>query len=92
MYTLNKITYEFLEPYGLESPTVCIITAHLDNSFKLNYRLVGREVNPDCMTTDRLYELLSNYFTVNKIINFHSILDDFVVDFILRIRNKENLL
>lgn len=89
MYKLNDITYEFLEPRELSSLAQCIITMHLSRESEplyKSYKLTGVELNPDYMTTDRLYEALSERLDEYEITGFSDILSDFVVDFITHIR------
>lgn len=92
VYKLTDITYEFLEPRELSSPAQCIITMHLsrDNEpLYKSYKLTGVELNPDYMTTDRLYEALSERLDEYGITGFADMLDDFVVGFITHIRKME---
>lgn len=90
LYKLTDITYEVLEPQELSSKAECVITAHLatndDTTATLDYKLAGMELNPNYMTTDRLYELLRRHFLLNNVVEYEKILDDFVVYFITFIR------
>lgn len=89
VYKLTDITYEFLEPQELSSPAECIITMHLskDNEpLYKSYKLTGVELNPDYMTTDRLYEALSERLDEYGITGFSDMLDAFVVGFVTYIR------
>lgn len=89
VYKLTDITYEFLEPQELSSPAECIITMHLskDNEpLYKSYKLTGVELNPDYMTTDRLYEALSERLDEYGITGFSDMLDAFVVGFVTHIR------
>ena len=89
VYKLTDITYEFLEPRELSSPTQCVITTHLsrDNepSYK-SYKLTGVELNPDYMTTDRLYEVLSERLDEYGVTGFSDMLGNFVIDFVTCLR------
>ena len=90
MYKLEEITYEFLEPKELEDPAECVITLNLSGSNILKYKLIGIELDPNYMTTDRLYHTLFNELRKYRVTNFESMLDDFVVKFVLHIRQSEN--
>lgn len=89
MYKLEKITYEFLEPQELEDPAECVITLNLSGFNQLKYKLMGVELDPNYMTADRLYHILFNELRKYRVTNFESMLDDFVVKFILYIRQAE---
>lgn len=90
LYKLTDITYEFLEPQELSSETECVITAHLDTNANttatLSYKLAGIELNPNYLTTDRLYELLRRHFLSNNVIEYEVVLENFVMEFITLIR------
>lgn len=87
MNTLKHITYHFLEPQELSDPAKCVITTHLDNGnpdedSTLDYMLVGMQLNPSYMTTDRLFMPLEDHFIEHKVTNYIDKLDEFVVGFI----------
>lgn len=87
MHKLKNITYHFLEPQDIEDLSKCVITAHLDNGnpdevSTLDYMLVGIDLNPNYMTTDRLFMLLEDHFIEHKVTDYMDKLDDFVVRFI----------
>lgn len=87
MYKLKYISYKFLEPQELSDPTKCVITTHLDNGnpdevSTLDYMLVGMQLNPNYMTTDRLFMLLEDHFIEHKVTDYIDKLDEFVVGFI----------
>ena len=89
VYKLTDITYEFLEPRELSSPAQCIITMHLSKGNEplyKSYKLTDVELNSDYMTTDRLYEALSERLDEYEITGFSDMLDRFVIDFVTRIR------
>lgn len=90
-YKLTDITYEFLEPQELSSKTECVITAHLNNGnpdevCTMDYKLVGIELNPNYMTSDRLYDLLRRHFLFNNVFGYETIVENFVMEFITLIR------
>lgn len=87
MYKLKNITYRFLEPQELSDPAKCVITAYLDNGnpdevSTLDYMLVGMQLNPNYMTSDRLFMLLEDHFIEHKVTDYIDKLDEFVVGFI----------
>ena len=87
MITPTSINYSFSNPHE------CIITTQLvsdtdDGFYYINFLLVGLQLDPDYMTTDRLYELLSNHYKSFNIKDFETLLDDFVVDFIRLCRER----
>lgn len=86
MYKLLNITYEFLEPQELSSPAECVIKLSLSGSNELKYRLIGVELDPNYLTTDRLYELLRRHFLSNNVIEYEVVLENFVMEFITLIR------
>lgn len=89
IYDLTNITYEFIEPQELSSKTECVITSHLktkDITTTLDYKLVGIELNPNYLTTDRLYEKLRTHFLLNNVAEYENILENFVMEFITYIR------
>lgn len=90
LYKLTDITYEFLEPRELSSETECVITAHLDTNANttatLSYKLAGIELNPNYLTYNRLYDLLRRHFLLNDVVEYDTILENFVMEFITLIR------
>ena len=72
--------------YSFSNPRECVITTQLvsdldDRFYYINFLLVGLQLDPNYMTTDRLYELLSNHYKSFNIKDFDTLLDDFVIDF-----------
>lgn len=92
MTNITHITYELVEPQIPNKPEY-VITAHIetnnDTTAKLNYKLMSIELDPDYMTTDRLYKLLANHYKSYNIRGFQTLLDDFVIEFILHIRKEQ---
>ena len=91
MYKLSDISYEFLEPQELSSPAECVIKLSLSGSNELKYKLMGAELDPNYMTTDRLYHTLFNELRKYRVTNFESMLDDFVVKFVSHIRQYSGM-
>ena len=80
MITPTSINYSF------NSSRECVITTQLesdanDELYYINFTLVGLQLDPAYLTTDRLYELLSNHYKSFNIKDFDTLLDDFVVEF-----------
>lgn len=87
MYKLKNITYHFLEPQELSDPARCAIRTYLDNGnpdelCTLDYMLIGMQLNPDYMTTDRLFMFLEDHFIEHKVTDYMDKLDEFVVGFV----------
>ena len=75
MITPTSINYSFSNPHE------CIITTQLVSDTDDGFYYINFLLDPDYMTTDRLYELLSNHYKSFNIKDFETLLDDFVVDF-----------
>lgn len=93
MYPLKNITYRFLEPKYLDEAVKCKITAHLDNDnpdglSTIDYMLTGIELNPNFMTTDRLFMLLNDHYAEREVTDYTDKLEEFVVKFIQDLRKK----
>lgn len=88
MYKLLNISYEFLEPQEFSSPADCVIKLSLSGSNELKYKLIGAELDPNYMTTDRLYHTLFIELRKYRVTNFESMLNDFVVECITFIRGS----
>ena len=90
MITPTNINYRFI------NPRECVITTQLetdrnDELYYINFTLEGLQLDPKYMTTDRLYELLSNHYNSFRVKDFDTLLDDFVVDFIRVCRDRQSL-
>ena len=90
MITPTSIDYSFSNQHE------CVITTQLENDRNdepscIYFILEGLQLDPNYMTTDRLYELLSNYYNSFNIKDFDTLLDEFVVDFIRVCRERHGL-
>lgn len=92
MTNITHITYELVEPQVSNKPEY-VITAHIETdngtTAGLNYKLMSIELDPDYMTTDRLYELLANHYKSYNLRGFQTVLDDFTIEFISHIRGEQ---
>ena len=82
--------------YSFSNQHECVITTQLESDAKdepyyIYFILEGMQLDPKYMTTDRLYELLSNYYNSFNIKDFDTLLDEFVVDFIRLCRERQSL-
>ena len=94
MIKVVGITHEFRRTLDNPSKPICMINAHLqvdsNTVLQCGYMLMRNELDPNYMTTDRLYELLSSHYKSCHFIGFETLLDDFVVEFITHIRGMTN--
>ena len=85
MITPTNINYSF------SNKGECVITTQLESDtddvfYYINFQLVGLQLDPNYMTTDRLNELLSNHYKSFNIKDFDTLLDEFIIDFITHIK------
>lgn len=82
---LSEIKYTELENAG-----VMITAFDFDDKTIFIHRLLACELQPDYMTTDRLYEILEQRLKSSDVTNYHGCLGDFVVGFVMtRVRGKK---
>lgn len=85
---IDKITYEPLKTLDNKLKYLINAESQTDDGKvqQVGYMLTGIELDPDYMTTDRLYELLYDYYESCRFCNFGPLLGDFVKEFITHIR------
>ena len=73
----------------IENAGVMITALNSDDKTIFIHRLTVCELNPDYMTTDRLYEILEQRLKKSGVRDYYECLEDFVLDFVLtKVRQK----
>lgn len=67
----------------IENTGVMITALNSDGKTIFIHRLTVCELNPDYMTTDRLYEILEQRLKKSGVTNYHGCLENFVIGFVM---------